>query len=587
MESRVQGAPDLQIVVATAFPHFSEKSDAYQYGFDTHKILRGRYSRLEQASPVHTLQFAPAVVNGVLSRIPNLPSRAAAALVAVLAGTVDIPNRLSLGLSDPGRFEDNHMAAGTTTKFRTSREVVSVLDAVGSTDNADAGFKAQVAEEMARWKEAMVDCVYHNSLVEKESPASVAVAGLAVACAWVASMRGYPLPAGAAALHWRTYGEADARMVAEGAFGAFNEPSAQLHAAWKRHGIAEGFARAVFREVSRGVASALAPVFAKGVALCGERVVLAAAARAAALVVATSEYLVVRTEPMLIMLAEPQNERKRKRASDSHATLPILCGFASNVIDMCKDLATHPTRADVVKWACATHTALEPLVQMYMPHASAGHEGMPFERQPLVNLCAAIVSNSPQPLRNDPLLAKWYTLACQTISRLRLVKVPTVEEEQRTNTASQLDERREARFVATETAHRVLVERSNFQQSWADALGAGWCVLFERYAAARDAVKRSETGGSATTKESDGCAAARIDKRSMTEGNESATRMWAVANVSYVTMRYVVLGEPPYFLAAAPLDAKVVVAFQENGQGGVRQEKRMVTWATAYPASFA
>jgi hypothetical protein len=82
------------------------------------------------------------------------------------------------------------------------------------------------------------------------------------------------------------------------------------------------------------------------------------------------------------------------------------------------------------------------------------------------------------------------------------------------------------------------------------------------------------------------CTAARADASSIVEGNDSATRMWAVANVSYAAMRYLTFGEASYSLAAAPLDARVVVC-RDGGLGGALKEKRLATWVTTYPASLA
>lgn len=595
LEARVLDASDEHKHTATAQP-FASSAGTSEYGLHAHAVFRCRSRcRFQYAGPIHTLQFAPMLVNeALLNSTDGGPSRAAASFATILAGTLDTETRFELGLADPGGFEPGSVKSGAP---RTGREVAAILDAVDArsdgappADNEDVGFKARVAEEMERWHDVLAKRVHRHAAGEVLPPASVAAAGLAVACAWAASMRGHPASLhGAAAKHWRECGEASAFFVAEGAFGALEEPTAQLDAAWAEYGFAQGCARACFREVSRVVAAALAPVFAEGVELCGAATVLGAAARAAALVVATSEYLAVRIEPMLVMFAVPRIAQKRKRTADSHATLPATDSVVMDVLEMCNSLAKHSERNDVVEWANAARQALEPCVRQYMPHVSAGRDGVPFERQALSNLCAAILANPRLP-SSDPLLAKWRPLACRTVTRLRLVRPPTNEEEQRSTPRQRLDARREARLVASATSHRALAERPDLQAPWVDALGASWRVLFHRHAGAKAAVAKLDVG---TEGEDSQAAALRVRARdaahgdaiTAAHGNESATRMWSVANVAYATMRYNTFGEPPFALAAAPLDARVVVC--QNGEQERRMEKRMATWVTAYPMSLA
>jgi len=595
LQAHVLDASDPRGVVATERQHLGTGWDASNYGADVHAIARHRRrERIRQASPLRTLHFAQAVVNETLARSGRGPTRAAATLAAVLAGTVGRRTRLDLGLADPGGFGDKGRAVGAAAA-RTSQEVASILDAVGPptpVDPVDISFRARVADEMREWGEALAELaerVHCRAPGRAAVPAaSVAAAGLALACAWAASMRGHPATAGMAVAHWREHGEASARLVAASAFGALEEPTAQLRAAWAAHGLAEGYARASFRDVARVVARALAPVFASGVVLCGEHAVLRMAARAAALVVVTSEYLALRTESMLVMFAVPMDSTARKRATDNHATLPVIDGFASSVLEMCRDLANHPTRAEVANLAKEAMQALEPCVQHYLPHASAQREGVPFERLALADLLAIILSNPPSPSpRHDPQLAKWHTTACETVSRLRLVRQPTVEEEKRAEPHRLLDERREARLVTTETAHRVLAEPASADSVWATTLGANWRGLFVRYANAKAAADRfaADVDGEseqAAGRRAEAHAAARADASSILEGNNAATRMWAVSNAAYAAMRYTSFGEAPYSLAAAPLDARVV-----SRDGGTPKEKCMATWVTAYPASLA
>lgn len=581
-------------LAASSSPSGRVGRGAVSYGADAHRAFRHRRPECRpHPSPLRTLQFAPAVVNETLSRTSDGgPTRAAATLAAVLAGTVGHQMRLDLGLLDPGGFGNNE-AAAEGAAARTSQEVASVLDAVGRADSAnpaDVGFKTRVAEEMHAWQEALAEQVRRRASASAPA-ASVAAAGLAVACAWAASMRGHPETVGLAVAHWRKHGEASACLVAAGAFGALEEPTEQLCTAWAAHGLAIGHARAAFRDVSRVVAAALAPAFADGVALCGEHAVLYAAARAAAFVVATSEYLATRTESMLIMFAVPRPAHKRKRAADNHATLPADDGFAADVLTMCSDLAAHPTRTDVCTWAKDALAALESSVKHYLRHASTQRGGVPFDRLALADLCAVVLSN-PRPPRQDARLAKWHALACQTVSRLRLVRPPTAEEEQRVKPHRLLDERRRARLVDTEEAHRSIVEQPESQRAWAAALGESWKTHFERLANAKAATDRFAAAADNESEQQGAFragthAAARADANSAVEGNDSATRMWAVSNVAYAAMRYLVFGEAPYLLAAAPLDARVVVCRGGSALGAPVREKRMATWVTVYPAAFA
>lgn len=606
LQLHVLDASDPRSLAARARPDLDVASNALLCSADMRAPLNygaevvSRHRRSEgfrKASPGRTLRFAQALVNDILSRSDKGgPTCAATALAAVLAGTVDRQMRFDLGLVDSGGSRNQDDDEATPTTMRTSQEVASILDAVGqpgSTDPADVGFRARVTDEMRAWREALAERVHRRASGKSaELPAaSVAAAGLAVACAWAASMRGHPETAGMAVAYWREHGEANARLVEAGAFGALVEPTDQLRAAWAVHGLAEGCARASFREVSRGVAQTLAPAFAKGVSLCGKCVVLHAAARAAALVVAASEYLATRTEPMLVMFAVPRATPKRKRAVDSHATLPAVDGFVSAVLKMCSDLANHPTRAEVSACAKDALLALEPCVERYLPHASAQREGVPFERRALANLCSIVLSN-PRPPRQDQRLAKWYTFACQTISRFRLVRPPTAEDEQRVDSHWLLDERRNARIVVTEAAHRPLVEQPAALSEWAAVLGERWTTQFLRYANAKDAADRFAVGVDEEDEKvaalrSDIYTAALTDANSIVQGNDSATRMWAVANVSCAAMRYLTCGEASYSLAAPPLDARVVVCRNDGELGGAVQEKRMATWVTTYPASFA
>lgn len=560
---------------------WSEHGDkgAYNYGLGAQDVSRKRHRvNVEREPPTTTMRFAHAVVNEALSRgCVDGPARAASTLAVVFAGTIESQARKDLGLSNPGGFEGKGNVGGAILA-QSSQALFQILDAVGPTDpvdyvdvvdpldSVDVGFQTWVDREMRAWKELLVDDAPPKRSTSPNAPPSTSVVAatvVATACAWAAAMRGHPSARGMATQHWRDCGKANAYLVAVGAFGVLEEPTAHLHTAWSTHGLAHAFAREAWRDVARVVAHTLAPIFAEGVAKCGDKEVLHMATRAAALVVATSEYLATRTEPILIMLSAPTVTQtpssRRKHPIDEYASLPAIEGFASRVVAMCSDLSTHPTRHDVAKWARMAHSDLSSSLECNVTAASTEREGMVFNRLSLCDLCTAILSNPTRGPQHDAGLARWHGLARQTVSRLRISRPPTRREEARLPRCRLIDERCEARLITSEGAHRSKSAPRKAQEGWTEALGESWRALFERYANALSAVNRFAVGLEDESEEDEGRrrdehTAASDDADSILGGNESTTRVWSVANAAYAAMRYTAFGDVPFSLASAPPD---------------------------------